>query len=967
GQLWCTTTKHIAEGEELVAFAVDFNLQLQAVSHMSSLTEGMYPARLLDSIPLLPQQAAMASILPTAIVNKDIFPCKACGIWFRSERNLQAHLMYYCSGRQARPETTLEKGESSPHQIPSVCPFPQCNKCCLGPRALEMHLATHSGVKMEETLPPGTRLKCIICTYTADSLISFQHHILSHLSQTAFRCNRCHISFQSHMELIQHQDLHRHGGGALHREGDGKRSPRLSEESLQQARAELAYGKDVLQAPNSVQNEEICSNAKLERAEKMSKFSAQKEDGNLANKASFLYPRVKSEPSSPRPASSPVQANVGSAFPVGPHLSQFSFPQDIAMVPQASEILAKMSELVHRRLQHGANAYPHLIYSPLVPKGATCFECNITFNNLDNYFVHKKHYCNSRWQDLAKSPNYSSGLDKAAETISPNSRHSSVSLHSPHLSEADNRLMQSAGLNSSVPHLTNGSVKVPDKEILGQIKKSSMPTGPEEKPNGIQANLNSPNTSLVESENDSSKTTCEACKITFSRHENYMVHKQYYCAGRHDPPTKRSGMNKISMQRTMRTRKRKKLYEMGLQDQEQKLAHIRSPGFLMVPTLGSHCTSQEPIDSSDSQLHPQCNMFPGMVPKHLDASLAVTKSALVSKCNAIDQQEIDAPIDLSKKCSPHSDKTCNSPKRFMDYHECTVCKIGFNKVEDYLAHKQNFCPVTIPKPETGFLDQAVFPGVKSERNNPNNVHDKVPTKCDKNGNSELGVQNSAVFPTQIGALPVLKAASEAQLFPQKDENKTAILPHCFYPQALKKLKGSEEILPYYGIKPTDYVHGSLVKQGPLEEQSPSEGTVGGKEQLTPNGYPHPGKELLPLLPNNRGMVASINGVHKAEERAVGPVTSQQENLPHSSQTPNSRSSPTWGAENPSDSNENISPSPKSPNEEAAPPTAKGVNGMMPTTSGSKYCRLCDIQFSSLSNFITHKKFYCLSHAADHVK
>lgn len=70
GQLWCTTTKSIAEGEELIAFVVDFDSRLQAASHMT-LTEGMYPARLLDSIQLLPQQAAMASILPTAIVNSE--------------------------------------------------------------------------------------------------------------------------------------------------------------------------------------------------------------------------------------------------------------------------------------------------------------------------------------------------------------------------------------------------------------------------------------------------------------------------------------------------------------------------------------------------------------------------------------------------------------------------------------------------------------------------------------------------------------------------------------------------------------------------------------------------------------------------------------------------------------------------------------------------------------------------------
>lgn len=76
GQLWCTTTKNMMEGEELVAFAVDFDSRLQAVNHMS-LSEGMYPARLLDSIQLLPQQAAMASILPTAIVNSECLTTSA--------------------------------------------------------------------------------------------------------------------------------------------------------------------------------------------------------------------------------------------------------------------------------------------------------------------------------------------------------------------------------------------------------------------------------------------------------------------------------------------------------------------------------------------------------------------------------------------------------------------------------------------------------------------------------------------------------------------------------------------------------------------------------------------------------------------------------------------------------------------------------------------------------------------------
>ncbi|XP_061676552.1 zinc finger protein ZFPM2a isoform X1 [Syngnathoides biaculeatus] len=986
GQLWCTTTKNMMEGEELVAFAVDFDSRLQAVNHMS-LSEGMYPARLLDSIQLLPQQAAMASILPTAIVNKDIFPCKACGIWFRSERNLQAHLMYYCSGRQREPETVVEDSDTAPHQTSSMCPFPQCNRTFSGARALEMHLTTsHSGVKMEESLPPGTSLKCTICNYTADSLITFQHHIMSHLSQAAFRCNHCHISFQSHRELLQHQDLHGHGN-KLHRESDAtEHSPRGSEESLQQQQqtcTELANRKDaLLGSPKGALNKEAGGDGEADKPEKKPMLSAPKGDAHPGSKASFSYTRIKSEPSSPRLASSPVQHNMPT-FPMGPFLSQFAFSQDISVVPQASEILAKMSELVHRRLRHGGNNYPPVIYSPLMPKGATCFECNITFSNLDNYLVHKKHYCNSRWQHMAKSPDFSVLSDKVPESVSPNSGHTSVSmLTGCHPAEGDSHLMQSACLNSSMLDMMNAGAKGSDKDLVGQVKKVSTPTGGEERLNGKQIEGKCLSTGLVESDNDPSKTTCDACNITFSRHETYMVHKQYYCATRHDPPMKRMSTNKVpSMQRTMRTRKRRKMYELCLPDSDHQRAPMGQPGFLGIHPMNP-CSSQEVVDALGDRFHPRCDIFPGMVPKHLEASLTVTKPILTPKCNTAEPHELDAPIDLSKKCSALSDKTCSSPKRLLDYHECAVCKISFNKVENYLAHKQNFCPATAAATaqkaqqphqqqqhnDTGSLDTTMFPDVKNEgNNNTGETYDKSSSKCEKNANENVMAQNGGMFPPHLGPVPGLKPFAEPQLIPSKDENKNLYLPHCLYPGAIKKMKGSEQISPYFGIKPTDYVSGGPVMQGEASEQEPS--VNGGGEPATmreatqqpaANGCPHAGKEPLPLLPKNRGMVIVNGGGHKPEERS-GAVP-QQENQPQpDGQTTNP--SPTWAAENLADSNENMSPSSKSPNEDATPPANKGMNG----SGSSKYCRLCDIQFNNLSNFITHKKFYCSSHAAEHVK
>ncbi|XP_056880859.1 zinc finger protein ZFPM1-like, partial [Takifugu flavidus] len=78
--------------------------------------EPLYPAALHSNIQLLPQQAGMAAILATAVVNKDIFPCKDCGIWYRSERNLQAHLMYYCASRQKAPSAASSPPQDKPKE-----------------------------------------------------------------------------------------------------------------------------------------------------------------------------------------------------------------------------------------------------------------------------------------------------------------------------------------------------------------------------------------------------------------------------------------------------------------------------------------------------------------------------------------------------------------------------------------------------------------------------------------------------------------------------------------------------------------------------------------------------------------------------------------------------------------------------------------------------------------------------------
>ncbi|XP_065442080.1 zinc finger protein ZFPM2 isoform X7 [Chrysemys picta bellii] len=898
GQLWCTTTKTISEGEELIAFVVDFDSRLQAASQMT-LTEGMYPARLLDSIQLLPQQAAMASILPTAIVNR---------------------------------------------------------------------------VKMEEFLLPGASLKCTVCNYTADSVINFHQHLFSHLTQAAFRCNHCHFGFQTQRELLQHQELHV-SGNKLQRESDIEHSPGGTDEALQPA-TDLLNRNEVPQSQKSMQTKDASSDTELDKCEKKTPLflpAQRPETQPTTNKQSFSYTKIKSEPSSPRLASSPVQPNIGPSFPMGPFLSQFAFPQDITVVPQASEILAKMSELVHRRLRHGSSSYPPVIYSPLMPKGATCFECNITFNNLDNYLVHKKHYCSSRWQQMAKSPDFSSISEKIPEAVSPNNGQSSINIlnTAPHTSDAENQLLQTSCINSStVLDLIGPNSKGHEKDFSAQTKKLSAATSNDEKMNGKPADVKNPNAPLVEGESDPNKTTCEACNITFSRHETYMVHKQYYCATRHDPPLKRSASSKVpAMQRTMRTRKRRKMYEMCLPEQEQRPQLVQQR-FLEVANLGNPCTStQESTDGLGECYHPRCDIFPGIVSKHLETSLSINKCIPVSKCDTphstVSCLEMDVPIDLSKKCLSQSDRTSTSPKRLLDYHECTVCKISFNKVENYLAHKQNFCPVTAhQRNDMGQLESKVFQNPESERNSPDVSYERSIIKCEKNGNSKQSSPNGNLFSTHLATLQGLKVFSEAaQLIATKEENKHLFLPQCLYPGAIKKAKGADQLSPYYGIKPSDYISGSLVIHNTDLDQSTNTEGESPKGQIPSNGCAVQKKESLPLLPKNRGMVI-VNGGLKQEER---PATNQQqENISQNPQHEDGHKSPSWISENPLATNENVSPAIPTAEEQLSS-IAKGVNGSTQAPTSGKYCRLCDIQFNNLSNFITHKKFYCSSHAAEHVK
>ncbi|XP_007937416.1 zinc finger protein ZFPM1 [Orycteropus afer afer] len=413
-QLWCRITKPVPAGGLLSACLTAELHSVPSPPRKRELAEAEGQAPPYTDIQLLPQQAGMASILATAVINKDIFPCKDCGIWYRSERNLQAHLLYYCASRQSAgsPAAAAEDKPKDTYPNERVCPFPQCRKSCPSASSLEIHLRSHSGERP---------FVCLICLSAFTTKANCERHLKVHTDTLNGVCHSCgFISttrdiLYSHL-VTSHMICQPGSKGELYSPGAGfpaakppadslasgfpqhaalqgalaaaemERKP-LAEATNGEAWAAPQNGGGPLAVPGSIKVEVV---QEPEAAQTAS--PAPRAPSRTPSPRSPQAVRVKAERSSPSPACSPAPGELGT--PAGPlFLPQFVFGADA--VPQASEILAKMSELVHNRLKQGQGA-PGLFAGASAPKGATCFQCEITFNNINNYYVHKRLYCSGR-------------------------------------------------------------------------------------------------------------------------------------------------------------------------------------------------------------------------------------------------------------------------------------------------------------------------------------------------------------------------------------------------------------------------------------------------------------------------------------------------------------------------------------------------------------------------------------------
>ncbi|XP_072242838.1 zinc finger protein ZFPM1 isoform X2 [Leuresthes tenuis] len=1082
-ELFCKVTREIPAGDKLLASLTPppHSLLARLSPPLSLVTqkqlvvkeEPLYPAALHSDIQLLPQQAGMAAILATAVVNKDIFPCKDCGIWYRSERNLQAHLMYYCASRQKQPAAASSPPQDKPKEsYPNerICPFPQCNKSCPSASSLEIHMRTHSGerpfvcliclsafttkancerhLKVHTDTLNGVCHGCGFISTTRDILYS--HLVTSHMvcqpgsrsevyspgpglpklplstglspgdSGVVLKCQVCGHNSDSPAQLQQHVRTHLEVRVPAERSPTPRQSTPSSAESSQlspQEREPLAcvpkpdssspganggsatprdYVSPETQSLDLKIKEEPQSESESEEQMEVREDGEEEEEHQEAGRKTQEGPAatcqtsnsrtspasaaVKAEPTSPTPGSSP--AHVGGTGSVGPggamFLPQYMFNPEAAILPQASEILAKMSEMVHSRLKQGQSVTQNsaAAFFPSGPtaaaatpphKGATCFECDITFNNINNFYAHKRLYCSSRHQgDGASSasgagsttpaPAPSSGSHAASPLVGTSSRAASAS-------PADADPPAGSGATDS-----KRLVEVKTETPAGRegVSSSSEGEGGGGGGGGGRASEGSQSPasgSAEDQEDDPNKTFCEACNIRFSRHENYTVHKRFYCASRHDPSNQRAvhmakATNAAFLPQPIRTRKRKKMYEI-------------------------HMARTEALANAAAAAAAAATAAAASAPSPSVLGLAVKQEVSPGAAGG-SSPEGDGPIDLSKR-----PRLREAPRQsggggggvlpalpLTDYHKCTACSISFNSIENYLAHKTYYCPATTLQPHT--LEQlqrlkrsaSTSPKSRPQAERPDLLH---PVEAKALPAEWVAAAASSPHPS---AFPASGAAS-----PSQTSSALAATPGA----GAKGVGAAASLVacPYCPNRPItcDLVehfkttHGLVLTIQPPQEAPPPPGSAASRSPASrsPSLSPRGGAAAL-LSPTAQARPAprvhrdSING------QAASGTASPASPLVNGSPSPSAGSplpvSPPRAS--------SLTVSPVHLPDKAAPPShpaaspqpAAGTKTpvVSPVQNGnSRFCRLCNIKFSSLSTFIAHKKYYCSSHSAEHVK
>lgn len=226
----------------------------------------------------------------------------------------------------------------------------------------------------------------------------------------------------------------------------------------------------------------------------------------------------------------------------------------------------------------------------------------------------------------------------------------------------------------------------------------------------------------MDGESDPNKTTCEACNITFSRTKPTWSTNSIIVRHAPRPSASRGRLFQQSAchaENHAHTQTQEDVRDVPAWTGSKAPA---SPAALDVANLSNPCTStQEATEGLGECYHPRCDLFPGIVSKHLETSCH-EQMCPVSKCDtaysSVSCLEMDVPSISAKSVYPSLERTHRSPKGCWTTTSAPCARSASTRWK--LPGPQAKISARSPRISgtTWPADSKVFPNPESERSSP---------------------------------------------------------------------------------------------------------------------------------------------------------------------------------------------------------------------------------------------------------
>ncbi|XP_054711107.1 zinc finger protein ush-like [Uloborus diversus] len=926
------------------------------------------------------------------------FKCEACDVFFNNRRNLEVHQTYYCQGKTSSGALTssdTEVEDTVNQKTTAIMGSPSASEDGDTP-TLKEHLSskashpellppddsqTHSKRRRATSLndlPPTIAkhsrvFKCPYCSYSSDKKASLTRHIRMHGSSAgadgheiplptppmARYCANCDIQFASYKNYQVHKEFYcntRH----VHKSTNSS-SPNQTQQHSQ-APQKVQVGAALPVSAQTSQSPDVALQQQTETA-------ASNKNYNVVLNHQPLYAAISTSPLILVPCSyvaggglSPGLVQAGNIVipPSSPEAANDS-PNVIptyTVLPGASGELSSSSPPT----ASGEESLPKEDIKPPIAKTPTTK-------------VPKR--------EPSRSPEEAVTKEDAEKPLDLSFR----KRDSDSLSARKTKLDGGAAINS----FTSASSSSCEDSAIPQTPAplSLMPvlTSPLDLNNVISRGSGldplAPPPVIVKQ----GTSKCQECNIVFYKHENYLVHKNRYCAARVQKPDV-SSPEKGRVDEEEHTSSSAK-DESGRSSQKSPIAS---------PRISNSRSPPNPEHSSDSG---------GASPSHIPQSmLQYYCMACGIKYTSVDNLRAHQLYYCLKRDTSSNPMTLvpSFPPRAASSQEfrCGKCKNAY-PTEDLLRQhpcvvqrKCPYCDVYCPTLSAAQRHLVSHTGIKSFRcslcgykgHTLRGMRTHIRIHLDKNSSTpeEAYIVCMDEGGTEIGCAGRKASSSTRSLNSDRIKSVIATEPPLHSETSLM-------VNPLPTVAPMDIVAIKTVTEDPVATgdtthwcqicgySSSYKGNVVRHVKLVHKDLVT--NQAMSSVVNSRPSVETVSKV--TEPHPVEHSSSQSASQDHISLADHSNSSSSSMDVKPivngvlgkteiqrldiSDKSpplmktENISPPPSSMN-------SKGVKRPLPEDSqcsgtfsssskvGPKYCKSCDISFNYLSNFLAHKKFYC---------